>query len=69
MNNKETGTQGVDKKYSRLSFVCYLREKLVDCNPKESTPYYKKIGYDPKKGTLTPKTTTRKKDRKSENLE
>ena len=69
LNNKETGTQGVDKKYSRLSFVCYLREKLVDCNPKESTPYYKKIGYDPKKGTLTPKTTTRKKDRKSENLE
>jgi len=52
LNSKETGTQGVDKPYSRLSFVCYLREKLVDCKAKESLSYYKRIGYDPKKQTL-----------------
>jgi hypothetical protein len=59
LNDKETGTQGVDKLYSRLSFVCYLREKLVKCNPSESKTYYKRIGYNPRTGTLT-----RKKARK-----
>jgi hypothetical protein len=54
-NDKETGTQGIDKLYSRLSFVCYLRENLIKCNAKDSTPYYKRIGYDPKKSTLTRK--------------
>lgn len=53
LNDIETGTQGVEKKYSRLSFVCYLREKLVDCDPKKSEPYYKRIGYDSKTETLT----------------
>ena len=52
LNNKETGTQGVDKPYSRLSFVCYLREKLVKCKASESLPYYKRIGYNPKAQTL-----------------
>ena len=61
-NDKETGTQGIDKLYSRVSFVCYLREKLADCNAKESLPYYKRIGYNPKTKTLTPKKSqTRKK--------
>jgi hypothetical protein len=64
LNDIETGTQGVEKKYSRLSFVCYLREKLVKCNPKESSTYYKRIGYNPIKGTLT-----RKKARKAEDQE
>ena len=64
LNDKETGTQGVDKNYSRLSFVCYLRENLIKCNAKESLPYYKRIGYNPTKGTLT-----RKKQRKTENVE
>jgi len=54
-NDKETGTQGIEKLYSRLSFVCYLRENLVKCNAKESNPYYKRIGYDPKNKTLTRK--------------
>jgi hypothetical protein len=52
INNKETGTQGVDKLYSRISFVCYLREKLAHCKPKESLPYYKRIGYNPRRHTL-----------------
>ena len=52
LNNTDTGTQGIDKPYSRLSFVCYLREKLIDCKASESNQYYKRIGYDPKKQTL-----------------
>ena len=52
LNNKETGTQGIDKPYSRLSFVCYLREKLVKCKASESLPYYKRIGYNPRAQTL-----------------
>lgn len=34
-DNPEVGTAGLDKKYTRLTFVCYLREKLLDC-PKSS---------------------------------
>jgi hypothetical protein len=61
-NDKETGTQGIDKLFSRVSFVCYLREKLADCNPKDSMPYYKRIGYNPKTNTLLKKKSqTRKK--------
>jgi hypothetical protein len=61
-NDKETGTQGIDKLYSRISFVCYLREKLADCKAKDSMPYYKRIGYNPKTNTLLKKKSqTRKK--------
>jgi len=61
-NDKETGTQGIDKLYSRISFVCYLREKLADCKAKDSLPYYKRIGYNPKTNTLLKKKSqTRKK--------
>ena len=56
VNNKETGTQGIEKLYSRLSFVCYLREKLADCKAKESLSYYKRIGYNPKSNTLASAT-------------
>jgi hypothetical protein len=54
-NNKELGTQGVEKPYSRISFVCYLREKLIHCKAKDSSSYYKRIGYNPIRGTLTRK--------------
>ena len=62
-NDKETGTQGIEKLFSRVSFVCYLREKLEDCKEKDSLPYYKRIGYNPKTMTLDKKvkTQTRKK--------
>ena len=29
-DNSEVGTAGLDKKYTRLTFVCYLREKLLN---------------------------------------
>lgn len=67
-NDKETGTQGIDKLYSRLSFVCYLREKLADCKAKESLPYYKRIGYNPKTKMMI-KSQTRKKTRQTENVD
>lgn len=63
-NDKETGTQGIEKLFSRVSFVCYLREKLVDCKAKDSLPYYKRIGYNPTTEVLEKKkqkTVTRKK--------
>lgn len=48
----ETGTLGVDKPYSRVSFVCYLREKIADCDKKETLDYFKEIGFDHKKMSL-----------------
>ena len=30
-DNPAVGTVGLDKKYTRLTFVCYLREKIIDC--------------------------------------
>ena len=30
--NKEVGILGSEKDYSRLSFVCYLREKMIHCD-------------------------------------
>jgi hypothetical protein len=60
-NDKETGTQGIEKLFSRVSFVCYLREKLEDCKEKDSLPYYKRIGYDPKKETLDKKGKAKEK--------
>jgi hypothetical protein len=58
LNDLETGTQGVDKKYSRLSFVCYLREKLRQCKDSQTRKYFKTIGFNPKTMRLTRKKRT-----------
>ena len=34
-DNPDVGTEGLYKKYTRLSFVCYLREKIANCPDKE----------------------------------
>lgn len=52
-----TGTMGGEKPFTRISFVCYLREKLRKCKESETRKYYKSIEFDPKKG---PRTKTRK---------
>ncbi len=59
----ETGTMGADKKYSRISFVCYYREKLQDCKKSETDAYYKRIRFSPEKGWLDkgPKKTRKQK--------
>jgi hypothetical protein len=60
----KTGTLGIDKPYTRISFVCYLREKLLDCDPKETKQYYKRVGFEVGKGNLTRK---KKRDQAGEN--
>ena len=57
----ETGTMGGEKPFTRISFVCYLREKLRGCKPKETKAYYKRIKFDPVRGDL--KKQTRKAKR------
>lgn len=56
-----TGTLGGEKKFSRISFVCYLREGLIDCKSSEAESYYKRIGFDTKKGDLRKYNKTLKK--------
>jgi len=62
----ETGTLGAEKPYTRVSFVCYLRDKLRSCNNHDTNEYFKKIGFNPKAMTLKKndihgKRVTRKK--------
>ena len=38
-DNPEVGTAGLDKKYTRLTFVCYLREKIAECPNKIDKRY------------------------------
>jgi len=61
----ETGTLGDELPFSRVSFVCYLREKLRDCDDKATKSYFKTIGFDPKNMTLA-KNKTRKNPRSSQ---
>lgn len=48
----ETGTLGDEHAFSRVSFVCYLREKLRECDDKATKSYFKEIGFNPKNMTL-----------------
>lgn len=48
----DTGTMGSEKPFTRISFVCYLREKLRGCKNKETQAYYKRISFHPKKGPI-----------------
>ena len=61
----ETGTLCAEKPFSRVSFVCYLREKLRECNNAETKNYFKEIGFNPTKMTLD-KSKTRKNKRPAE---
>lgn len=47
----ETGTMGGEKPFTRISFVCYLREKLRGCKLKDTQAYYKRIKFHPEHGT------------------
>ena len=40
-DNPEVGTVGLDKNYTRLTFVCYLREKILNC-PNDIDPRFLK---------------------------
>ena len=54
-NSLSTGTMGGEKPFTRISFVCYLREKLRGCKGSETAAYYKRIAFDPKRGPGTRK--------------
>ena len=49
-DKKETGTLGLEKPFTRISFVCYLREKLEDCKYGETKEYYNRIHFSEKNG-------------------
>ena len=59
-HSDETGTMGSNFPFTRISFVCYLREKLADCDPKDTQKYYDRIHFDPKHGLLKQHTRKRK---------
>jgi len=41
-----TGVIGSQERYQRISFVCYFREKLLDCKEKETKDYYQSIDFN-----------------------
>ena len=57
----ETGTLGAEKPFSRVSFVCYLREKLRNCKDNETRKFFKKIGFNPATQKFKTNPGTRKK--------
>jgi hypothetical protein len=59
-DNASTGTLGGDKPFTRISFVCYLREKLRGCKPAETKAYYSRIQFHPEKGDMKERGKTRK---------
>ncbi len=63
-DDPEIGTLGSNKPYTRISFVCYFREKLRNCDEKDTRKYYNKIKFDPKKGNLAKSSKYSGKTRK-----
>jgi hypothetical protein len=43
-----TGTHGSEHPFTRISFVCYVREDLKDCKAADTKAYYKRIKFDEK---------------------
>lgn len=50
-DSEETGTLGGEKPFTRISFVCYLREKMRGCEQAETKKYYDRIQFDPEHGS------------------
>lgn len=45
-DNPEVGTVGLDKNYTRLTFVCYLREKILNCPDSIDPRFLKESGHN-----------------------
>ena len=45
-DNPEVGTVGLDKRYTRLTFVCYLREKILNCPDSIDQRFLKESGHN-----------------------
>lgn len=65
-DDPNTGTLGGEKPFTRISFVCYLREKIKNCNESETRKYYKNIDYNANKGTSVRQFTRKKKSEKQQ---
>ena len=57
----ETGTMGSERPFSRVSFVCYLREKLRKCDNNKTRKYFKLIGFNPTTMKLNSASTRKKR--------
>ena len=44
-DNPEVGTVGLNNKYTRLTFVCYLREKILNCSDDIPDAFLKESGH------------------------
>ena len=44
-DNPEVGTVGIYNKYTRLTFVCYLREKIANCPDEIDERFLTKSGH------------------------
>ena len=44
-DNPEVGTVGIYNKYTRLTFVCYLREKIAQCPDEIDERFLTKSGH------------------------
>jgi len=55
-----TGVIGSQERYQRLSFVCYFREKIAQCNEKDTHDYYQKIDFNLKGELAKAKAATMK---------
>jgi len=42
----KTGTHGAEHPFTRISFVCYVREDLKGCDQADTKAYYKRIGFE-----------------------
>ena len=56
-----TGTLGGNKNFTRISFVCYLREKLRKCDKGKTQEYYDRIKFHPHKGSYAVAATRKVK--------
>ena len=45
-DNPDVGTVGLDKTYTRLTFVCYLREKILNCPDSIDPRFLKESGHN-----------------------
>jgi hypothetical protein len=45
-DNPEVGTVGLDKNYTRLTFVCYLRDKILNCPDSIDPRFLKESGHN-----------------------
>ena len=45
-DNPLVGTVGLDKNYTRLTFVCYLREKILKCPDSIDPRFLKESGHN-----------------------